>query len=71
MFEYSIEIKGLADGVLSFVWHGRRVTVRSVQHPGTKGAHMFRDTVARLEPQIKKIFDGAAERIAKHLAGGA
>ena len=41
---------------LSFVWRGRRVTVRSVNHPGTRANPWFTDSVRRLPATFQRVW---------------
>lgn len=43
--------------------------VRLVHHPGTRGAHMFRDGWAAAKPQVERLFEDARDRVVKALAG--
>lgn len=41
---------------LSFMWHGRRITVRSVNHPGTQPNPWFRNTVRDLPDTMQRVW---------------
>lgn len=53
---------------LRFSMGGRIVFAKSVHHPGTRGAHMFRDGMRAAEPQIRTIFGEAMQRVAARVA---
>jgi hypothetical protein len=48
--------------VLRFTSGNRVVFARQVNHPGTKGRHMFREGAAAAEPEIRRIFERALQR---------
>lgn len=41
---------------LSFTWHGRRIVVRSVNHPGTQANSWFTDSVRRLPGMMQRVW---------------
>jgi hypothetical protein len=53
---------------LRFVANGRVVFARQVQHPGTRGVHMFAEGLRAARPRIEALFERAADRIAAALA---
>ena len=48
---------------------GTMIIVRRVRHPGTQGAHMFRDGAQAAEPRIRSAFAAATRRGLRRLAG--
>jgi len=51
--------------VLRFRIGGRFVFARSVNHPGTRGAHMFRDGGAAMEAYADQLLSQAMDRVLK------
>lgn len=62
------KIEAKDGGVLTFMLNGRRVFVRSVNHPGTRGAHMFGKGFTFVQGDVEALFERARNRIAERLA---
>ena len=56
--------------VLRFEVNGRTVFAREVRHPGTRGAHMFRDGLKAATPHIRALFARVTARVAAAIAAG-
>jgi hypothetical protein len=54
---------------LSFTYQGKRVVVRRVNHPGTKGRFYMRGSREWLEPQLGKEFQAVRVRIIRRMEG--
>jgi len=50
--------------------HFGNITVKSVNHPGTKGAHMFQQAFDANQAQLHQDFERTVERILQRIAGG-
>lgn len=64
-------IRAKNGGALHFMWHGAEITVKSVNHPGTKPVRMFAGTMERTAPDVEQIFAQARARIVARLGGTA
>jgi hypothetical protein len=56
--------------MLRFVIGGRVIYRRFVMHPGTRGAHMFRDGLKAASPTVRALFASAVQRTVATLRGG-
>lgn len=55
--------------VLRFTVGGRVIYAPEVNHPGTRGAHMFRDGVAAALPKVRRGFSARIGVVTRRLAG--
>ena len=56
-------------GYLEFNVGGRTIYRKRVNHPGSKGAHMFSIGFTQAQPQVNALFAQARDRIAARIAG--
>jgi hypothetical protein len=63
---HQIRARGKA---LRFTVGGRVIYAPEVNHPGTRGAHMFRDGVAAALPKVRRGFSARIGVVTRRLAG--